>query len=772
MLIQYLKSAWRNIWRNKLSSSINIIGLAVGLATGILAMLFSYHEISYEKCHDKADQIAKVITYGNFGAFRQLPTTFPQTAFDLPGKFPAITKAVRTRSIENATVFKDKTPILEESMMIAEPDLLNMFSFDITQGIYSGQGNTIILSDVMARKYFSNEDAIGKVLKIEIYGNIFHLTVEGIYKDLPDNTHLKSSAILSWNVAKVLYKERQGFHSTDFDVYCLLQPSANIQSLNQQIVANYELPVNIENCTVALMPIKDFHLRSAFENNSANLYLLFIGGCVALLIAIFNYVSQSTIQYSMRTQEVGIRLSNGGKSRDIFIQFMVDTLLITLLAFGICLLMLSSALPYFNDLVDTNISLNLDLEYYLIILSLFVLTVVLAGFYPSMVMAKVKPGLLLKSAVSPTVSKSKMRSVLTTVQFVFAILLIQIMIVSQRQGHYIENASITGFDAENVIAINGYKWGKLDKIKNELLRNSSIEAVSWGQSMPGMQTSMTVEWKGTDNKLMANKFHCESGYLDLFKIKMESGRNFSSDNKSDLKNGVLVNHLLVETMAWKEPIGKTLKVNNKDHIVLGIVSNYMAAPPIFDDTPLIILPAGKQAYNLMIRVNPNKRQEAHQHITAVLRQANPNYPINLRYYKEITYELAKSFISMATLVNAFVIIIILNAFLSLFGLSHFITERAKKQIGVKKVFGASIMNVYWELSKSFVIRFLIAFVIITPISYLFSTQYVATFSRQLPLTADIFIHSGLMVLAMLLLATSYKIIKSALDNPVEALRYE
>lgn len=771
MIRQYLKSAWRYLWRNKLSSVLNITGLAIGLSTGILAMLFSYHEFTYEQHHENADRLARVITYGNFGAFQQLPNSFPQTAFDLPEKYPEIEQAVRSQTVEGI-VFMGEEPIHEKRLLTTEKQFFDLFTYNFIKGQFTGQSNTMVISESMANKYFDNENPLGKTLKVEIYGNIFYLTVEGVYQDLPDNTLVKTPAILSWSVAQYIFTERRGFGSTSFDVYCLLHPNSNVKALNNQIALNYEIPTTIEDCKVALMPIKDFHLRSVFENNKANLYILFIGGIVALLIAILNYINQSTILYSMRVQEVGIRLSNGGKAKDIFIQFMADTFLVTLLGFSLALLILKLVLPYFNNLVDTNLSLSLGLIPSLIVVMIFAFTVFMAGFYPSMIMSRLKPVQLLRFSGKNGIGKSRMRSITTTIQFVFAILLMQSMLVTQKQGIHMSDRNVIGYNTDNVLAINGYKWGDLDKVKTELLRNTSIEAVTWGANMPGIQTSMTSDWLEPNNTMMANRTTCEADFLSLFDIELKKGRFFEKENQSDLTNAVVVNQLLVDNLGWDDPVGKKLMVYEKDLTIIGVVDNYMASPPIFDDTPLLMLPEKQYGGNLIIRFNPEREAEARSYITSVLRKSNPSYPINLKTYNEITYELAKTFISMGTLVNGFVIIIIINAFLSLFGLSHFMAERSKKTIGIKKVFGASVLNIYWRLSKSFVWRFVIAFAIITPMSYFSSLQFLNTFSRPMPLSADVFIQSGILVLAILLLATGFKIVKAANQNPVESLRYE
>ncbi|MDA3891009.1 MAG: ABC transporter permease [Salinivirgaceae bacterium] len=772
MIIQYLKSAWRNIWRNKLPSALNILGLAIGLSTGILAMLFSHHEFTYELCHKNADQLAKVVTFGNFGAFKQIPSTFPQVAIDLKEKYPEIENAIRTSNTE-AIIFKENEPIAENRMRVVEPDFLTMFTFNFVDGgpFYTGE-QSMVISETMAQKYFGRSSAAGKQLKCEFWGKPFLLTVAGVFEDLPSNTHLKAPAFVNLDAVKSTYSHIDGFHSTDFDVYCKLSPTTNFKDLNNRLAQTYELPVDIEDCKIALMPVKDLHLRSVFENNKANLYILFIGGIVALFIAIFNYITQSSILYSTRTQEVGVRLSNGGKPKDIFIQFMVDTFSITFLGFTLALLFLKIAIPYFNNLVDTDLSLKLSLEQYLIIALIFILTVLFSGFYPSLIMARLKPIFLLRSSFNSGLGKSRMRNLMTTIQFVIAIMLLQNMLITQKQGKYLSDASSIGYETENVVSLNGYAWGDLNLIKEELMRSTSIEAVAWARQLPGMQTSMTTEWKKTGNTQMANKLNCDPGYFDLFHIKMEEGRFFSNENEADKKDGVVVNQLLVESMGWEDALNKKLMVSDKEYRVLGVVSNYMVSPPIFEETPLIITQTGNNSNNLIIRLNPEKTDEALNHIHSVLRKANPNYPINPIFYSDLSYQLAKTFISSGTLVNGFVVIIILNAFLSLFGLSYFMAERSKKKIGVNKVFGASVLNIYWSLSKSFILRFAIAFTLITPLSYIFSMHYVSIFSKQMPITADIFILSGIMVLAMLMLSITYKIIKAANGNPVDALRYE
>ncbi len=772
MLKHYIKSAFRNMARNKLTSLINIFGLAIGLGTAILAMLYSYYEFTYEKCYPHAEQIGKVITYGNFGAFSQIPGSFPQTAVDIPATFPEVSEGVVTRKIE-AIVYKNNEPLLERNVVVAEAGFMPMFSYHFLLGqSYSPHEQAVCLSETLAKKYFGTENPLGKTLKFNIDNKEFIFPVSGVYKDLPGNTHIKPDILVSWSIAKDLFNTSEGYLSTDYDVYCKLLPNTDMTHLNQQIAGGLKIPTNIDECSVALMPISAYHLQSVFENNKVNLYILFIGGIIALVIAIFNYISQATILYTTRMQEVGIRLSNGGKASDIFKQFMTDTAVLTFFGFALALISVKVTLPYFNALIDTQLSLHMDAQTLGLIATLFFLTVFLSGLYPALVMARVKPVLLLRSTIGKAFDKNRMRNSMSTVQFVFAILLLQLMLVTQKQGNYLTNDEVVGFNSDNILVTNGRAWGELDKVKTELLRSPAITQVSWGKNLPAMQASLTSDWKTPDNAQMASIFSCEADFLDLFQIQMAEGRFFSNERKTDITNSVVVNQILADNMNWDTPIGQTLMVRNHNYEVIGVVDDYMAVPPIFESTPLIALCEDNFANNLIIRYNPAKEKEAFAYINKVLREANPNYPINLTTYDDVMALGAKSFYSTATLVNIFVGIIILNAFLSLFGLSYFVAERNKKQIGINKVFGASVAAIYWKLSKNFIRRFVIAFVLITPLSYIASKQYITTFSRQLPLTPDIFLLSGLLVLLMLLLSTGFKILNAAFQNPINSLRYE
>ena len=253
---QYILCAFRSIKRNKLPSFINIAGLAIGLSTALFTLLFSYYEFSYERGHDKYERIAKVITFGNFGAFSELPQSFPQTAIDLPANFPEITDGVCSFQLPSV-FYKDNVPLTESNIVLAQEKFMDIFTYQfLSGGIYSDDDESLCISQTMAEKYFGKDNAVGKLLKANLNGHELMLTVAGVFKDLPGNTHLKTDAIVSWNLAKQVLNNPEGYLTTDYDVYCLVTPHTDIKKLNEKIASDFKFPSQIDDCTVALMPIR------------------------------------------------------------------------------------------------------------------------------------------------------------------------------------------------------------------------------------------------------------------------------------------------------------------------------------------------------------------------------------------------------------------------------------------------------------------------------------------------------------------------------------
>lgn len=765
-------SAWRNLKKNKIVSVTNILGLTIGLTCAIFAIVFSYHELSYENCYEKADQICRVYTYGNFGSLEKIPTSFGAAAEVLKTTFPEIETATRSKSM-NGTVYKDNKPINENDIIIAEESIFDVLSFNFIIGHKFTEPGTIVISDKIARKYFGSKDAVNNTLRINIWGEEQDYTIVGVFKDLPSNTHAKASIIMPFNMAYRLNLHPDENWSTEYAIYTLLSPGTDLHKLNNKIAKQIEIPVPIENIKYALVPIKRIHIFENPANNAkGNLLMILIGGFIALAITIFNYINSTTLMFSSRMKEIGIRKTNGGSRRNIFIQFMADSGLSVTISFILAIFIFKVLSPFFNNLLDTDIETGLDWISILILSVLYVFTIILSSLYPALKSLRVKTATMIRETSQIIFSKNRISNVLITVQFVVAILFLQFIIITQKQTTYMFDQDVIKFNADNVISLNGWEWGDLNTIKQELLKNSSIEKVSWGQVMPAANFNMSSDWKESGNKEMANIFSVGEDYLDLFKIDLKEGHFFTDKFTSDEKNGVVINPLTANSLGYENPVGQQLLIHGKMYTIIGVTEDYMSVPPIFDKMPLLMKQSGNRDQHLLIRVNPDLREEAHKHIEKVLSVANPAYPIEIKYYDDITYENAKSYVATGIFINIFTIIILFNAMMGLFSLSFFIAAKKNKEIGIRKVFGATIKSVYWNLSRGFIKKLVLALVITFPLGYIMGGQYLTTFTNRIELDAGIFLLAGLLALLMVIVSTGWKVVQVALQNPSEVLKYE
>lgn len=767
-----LKTAFRNLLKNKVVSGINILGLTLGLSCAVLAIIFADHELTFEDCHDKADRICRVYTLGQFGSFEKIQETFGIAKEDLTKACPEIEKIARAKAIIGI-VFKDNHPIQEKDILVAEESIFDILSFNFTDGGKPVGPDEIALDESMVRKYFDSERPLGKTLTIGIRGKQKTYTVTGVYKDFPSNTHLKVSFILPFKLAYDLKMHPDEYWSTEYGVYTLLTKGTDVTKLNAKIASTIDIPVEIENVNYYLVPIKRMHLHENItENSNANFLALLIGGIVALIITLFNFINSQTILFSTRFKEIGIKKTVGSNKKNIIFQFLAESVLTTLISFILALLILLIVLPHFNSLMDTQISFAINGPILLGIISVLALTVLLSTFYPALKSMKVKPISLIRGNSNGMLKNGGLSNILVTTQFVIAILLIQFIIINQKQVNHMFDKNLLKFNAEDVICMDGKTWGDLHIVKEELLKDPSIKMVSWGQGLPGATVSMTSEWKNDKNQEMANVLNGEPDYLKVFDISMKTGRFFSDNFQTDKTNAVVINKLALASLGYENPLGEQVQIHGKKYTIVGVTDDYIAVPPIMARMPLLITESGNKSNYLLIRVNPQQRERAHKYIKDVLAKANPNEPINIKYYNDIMLELGKSFEATGIFISVFTIIIIFNAMLGLFALSFFISERKNKEVGIRKVCGASTSLVVWKLSKGFVGKLLIAFIISTPLSYMGGMGFLSTFTMKIKLTADIFLLGGFLAIIMVVISTGFKIWITATRNPVEALRYE
>ncbi|MBN2347590.1 MAG: ABC transporter permease [Bacteroidales bacterium] len=774
MILNYIRTAWRNLIKNRVISLINILGLTLGLASAVLAILYAHHELTFENSHDKANRIFRVYTSGDFGEIQQTPNTSGPVGQDLKNLIPEIENFSISRGL-SGTVRVGENLFNEDDILVADSALFEIFTIPFVLGGPAADPMTVVISESAAVRYFGKKNPVGKLITMNTFGEKLAFMVTGVFKDFPSNTHIQNEFIIPFSFAdRIPHWNYNEYGGTSYNLYVLAYPGKDYKKINNKILALYKLPIDIDNATVFLMPIKDIHLRGTYENNRGKLFGFLIGGLFVLITSCFNYINLTNILFSTRGKETGIRKVNGGQRKNIFFQFLIDTTLSTLISFNLAIILIKVTLPKFNMLMDTKLSIKPDLEFLLIAGTLFLITIIFSGLYPATRYSALKPVRLMSSAGYQIKGKSFSRYFLTTFQFILAIIFIQFMMVISRQNRYIDQSNIKGYKGENVICISGYPWGDLQKVKDELLKNPAIDFVSWGSTIPSMGFSVTNNWKEKDNKAMAAVYFFEPDYLNVYQINMLKGRFFSVDFTSDKENSIVINEEAAIELGYDDPINKTVMLWDHQYTIIGVVDRYMALPPIFNQIPILIRYSDNRNEYLTIRINPENREETHLYITNTLKEFNQEYPIDIMYHEEILYSTreAKSYVSATKLMNLFFVLTIVASLIGLFGLSLFIAQRHRKEIGIRKVCGASSTSVILRLLRGLFIQVIIAISIATPMVYVASKGFLTTFPYRIEPGILFFLSGGGLAFIMLLVTVSWQTWRAANSNPVNSIRYE
>jgi len=552
----------------------------------------------------------------------------------------------------------------------------------------------------------------------------------------------------------------------------LLKPATNVKELNKKIVAGYKIPVKIEGVKAFLMPLKEIHLNGSYDNNYGKLLVFLIGGIVVLVISCINYINLTNILFSTRNNEIGIRIVNGARRSSVFIQLIIDTAFSTGISFILAIGILQFTLPRFNAIMDTQISLVPNWQLISLAALLFSGTIFLSGVYPAFKVSTSKSIEFFRKTGISLVTQNRSLWILTTIQFMIAVLFIQVILVMNKQNNHSTDAQVLGFTPDDVICINGNVWGDLEKVKADLLREPSIKAVSWADALPSTGMSITTDWKEKDNQIPANQLFTSEDYLKVYQIKMTEGHYFSKEFNADFTDGVVINHKAATTLGYKEPVGRLMDINGRPFRIIGIVGDYMSVPPIFKEMPLLIRPIGTKGGYLTILINPKERALAHRHIKQTLQKFNPDYPIDIKYHFDVAEEMAKSYYAASRLMNTFFVITIITALFGLFGLSVFIAERNRKEIGIRKVCGASIIEIITKLSKGLLFQLLVAVCLATPIALFICGKYLSMFPKHIRLDFVLLGKGGLLALILMMLTVSWQSWRASTKNPVESLRYE
>jgi len=793
MFKNYLVISFRNIIKNKWFSMTNIIGLAVGMACFILILAYVQFEMSFDRFHEKADSIHLVIyqdSYMRSNVEEYSAGTPELLAKALTDSIPEIVNATRImKPWTKKAVLQNNEKSFYETGLYADGNFLSIFSFPLIKGnkIESlASPNSIVISESAAKKLFGNEDPIGKTIEYKERHKQFNLHITGVLKNPPPNSHLQFDYLIS--VPTLIADKSNSFMINTWDVGNFIT-YVEVKKGSKKAIVEGKFPSFLKKYEqkgyqLYLQPLKDIHLRSHFEretstNNEMKYIYLFISiAFVILLIACINYMNLATARAVTRSKEIGIRKVAGANRTQLFKQFIGESFIVALLALGIALVLIKLSLPYFCSLVGIDIQINyLHNTALMILLILTVMFVGIAsGSYPAIVLSALKPVSVLRDFVRSGKKGSRMRNIFVVVQFSASIILIIGTIIIFGQMNYIKTKRL-GYDREHVVVIPIRTMEAMKEtsvIKTELLNFPEVEGVSVSGGLPTNIRSRLLGVKlekdnGEKVKMQMCFDYVDYDFLDVFKIELLQGRNFSREYGSD-KNGVIFNETAVKKMGWEEPLGKKFSFMREDCHIIGVVKDFYFASLHSHIEPMFL--SLEDGSNIAVRLKPGNVPRNISLLKETFEKNSHGQPFDFYFLDDAFNQLYRREQRTGKAFGYFAILAVLIACLGLLGLSAFTVEQRTKEIGIRKVLGASIPQIMTLLTKEFVKLVVIANVIAFPVAYFAMSKWLQNFAYHISISPWMFILAAAAALGIAFLTISYQTFKAAASNPVDTLRYE
>ena len=792
MLTNYVKIAWRNMVRNKAFSAINILGLALGMACSLLIFLWIQDELGVDNYHANGPQLYNVMQRQLYDGKIETGRFTPGVLADeLKKQFPEIMYASGYNGWEAQLTFTVGDKINKETGHWAGADWFRMFSVPLLTGtpetaLSSPTGMAI--SRKVADSYFGSPiAALGKSIRVD---NKDDYQVTGVFENLPENSSDKYDFLMNWQdcIKRNPWMKEWGNNGPHTRV--MLRPDANVANLDAKLkpfLRKYNKDIGKSfDAQLFLQAYPDAYLYSNFKNGQqdggriAYVRLFAVVAVFLLLIACINFMNLATARSVKRAREVGVRKVVGAMRSLLAGQFMGEALLFTVLALVIAVTLVFLLLPAFNTLTGKYIGLQFkQASFWLLLIGTTLVTGLFAGSYPALFLSSLEPVKVLKGSLKFGSGAKLFRQGLVVFQFVLSMLLIVGTIVVYRQVNFIQTENL-GYDRENLLylPVEGELATptKYRTFKDELLRMPGIQSVTSMQEAPTNIGNSTggVTWTGKDPNVNIEFSQTSVGYdlMKTLKAKLVAGRDFSPDFSTDTSN-YIINEAAAARIGYKSPVGQPITMWGKPGRIIGVVENFHFQSMHTPIAPLIIrLSTTPTFQNFMVRTKPGQTEQAIASLETLWKQQNPKFPFAYHFTDDEYQKLYKSESVVGSLANYFAFLAIFISCLGLFGLSAFMAEQRTKEIGVRKVLGASVPNIISLLSADFLKLVLIAIVIASPLAWYAMNQWLQGFAYKLDITWWIFALAGLLAIGIALLTVSFQSVKAALMNPVKSLRSE
>ena len=788
MLKNYLKIALRNLRKHPGYTFINVAGLAVGIACCLLILLYVQNEFSYDRFHESADRIVRIAVdnvdaNGNVSQFARAGAPWgPALAQD----FPEVAASVRFRFVGNVLFRRGGEQRYEAAGLYADPSVFEVFTLPFLSGnpeTALATPGDLVLTETMAARYFGDDDPLGQTLNIE--GT--DVTVTGVIEDMPANSHFSFEYLRPFAVHAAQrpdWMERWGMYN--YHTYLLLRDEAAVAGLQEKLPAFLDRHLDEAGPVAVVQPLTSIHLHShrsrEFQANgsTSTVYILSAIALFILLIACINFMNLATARSASRAKEVGLRKVVGAYRRQLIGQFLSEAMLVSFLALLAALALVELCLPGFNALTGKTLTTNYaDASGYLLMLALLGVVVGgLAGGYPAFFLSAFRPASVLKGDLPRGTRAARLRKSLVVIQFTISIVLLIGVGVVYEQLTFIQNKPL-GFDKEQVVMIpmrdrqvtQNYAVMKEAFLQDPNVLNVAASSGALGGGDWGI--SVRPEGTGDDAELSTRMLNIDYDFLATMDMELTAGRAFSEAFPSDADDAFLINETLARQLGWDDPVGRRLEIPDwRSGTIVGVVKdfNFRSLHETIDPMLMFIVEGNFQLFSARIR--PDNVGPTLAHLRETWSRFAPERPFVYSFLDESFARQYEADAQFGKVFGYFALLAVVIACLGLFGLASFTAERRTKEIGVRKVLGASIASIVLLLSKDFTRLVLIALVLAAPLAYLAMTRWLEAFAYRVEISWPIFLMAGLIALLIALLTVSYQAARAALADPVKALRYE
>ncbi|UCH94999.1 MAG: ABC transporter permease [Candidatus Aminicenantes bacterium] len=794
----YLKVTLRNILKHKGYSFINILGLAMGMVVCILIFLWVQDELSFDRFHKNSDRIYRVVkeqVQSSGEIFPVAVTPWPLGAA-LEQNYPEIinfTKfcTIGRRLITYKSESGDKS-FYENGVCLADPSFLEMFSFPFVKGDPAtalSEGHSVVITEEIAEKYFGNENPLGKTITSN---QRYDLLVTGVVKNVPQNSHLKFDFLIPLEPTLKNTTSKGNWFINNFYTYILLEKNVSVENLKKKVYS-YLQRLFPENTTkLKLQALTDIHLHSnyaidlygASKDTSVYIYMFSLIAVFILLIACFNFVNLAVARASTRALEVGIKKVVGARRKNLIVQFFGESIFLTIISFIFALILVYLLLPLFNNLAGKELTLNLFSNNVVgpALLLIAIITGIIAGIYPAVIQSSFQPTNVIKGNFIFGTGKpgsSLLRKALVVLQFTCSITLIIGTLVVNKQLIYTQDRAL-GYEKDHMIYFPkiGEMHSKYHTFKKELLKNPSVYSVTTSSDRLTYSVHSTggFQWEGQnpDTQFMLYHFSVDYDYIKTFKMKILDGRDFSKEFTTDavLGKAYIINEAALKAMDLKDPVGKKFIFWQKEGSIIGVVKDFHFKSLHTEIEPLVLRIDPNWDQYVFVKLRPENITDTLNYVKEVYKQFNPKYPLEYYFLDDQLNRLYDSDRRTFKTIQYFTFIAIFISCLGLFGLASFMAQRRFKEIGIRKVLGATISNIVVKLSKEFLLLVVGANILAWPIAYFLLAKWLQNFSYRTTMSVGIFIFSALLTLVIAICTVIYQSVKAATANPVDAIRYE